>query len=179
MQGLKNPESEEFVASHLLEPKLIIATEKDIPLIAGMAARIWPVHYTPIIGSAQVDYMLKKLYSESSLREQFHKGQNFFLIMNDGKPIGYIAVEGDGKQFFMHKFYMEVEEQGKGYGKKIFNELLKLFPQLNTIELQVNRRNIKTVNFYFRVGFVIKEAKDFDIGGGYFMKDYVMIYRKK
>ena len=162
-----------------LEPKLITANENDIPLIAGMAARIWPVHYTPIIGSEQVDYMLKKLYSENSLREQFRHGQNFFLVMMNEKPIGYIAVEGNGKKFFMNKFYMEVEEQGKGYGKKIFGELLKFFPELEIMELQVNRRNIKTVNFYFRVGFVIKEAKDFDIGGGYFMKDYVMIYRKK
>jgi predicted lactoylglutathione lyase len=45
----------------------------------------------------------------------------------------------------------------------------------NTISLQVNRFN-KAKDFYTKIGFTIKEEKDFDIGNGYFMNDYVMEY---
>jgi ribosomal protein S18 acetylase RimI-like enzyme len=46
---------------------------------------------------------------------------------------------------------------------------------INAMRLQVNRKNVKAINFYFKNGFVIEDAKDFDIGSGYFMKDFVMI----
>jgi GNAT superfamily N-acetyltransferase len=159
-----------------MDPHLITASAKDIPVIAEMAARIWRVHYTPIIGTAQVDYMLEKMYSEKSLVQLMKEGQEFFLVELDQKPIGYISISQKGNDFFLHKFYMEIKEQGKGFGKKILAELLSKFPKLNTMRLQVNRMNYKTINFYFRVGFVIEDAKDFDIGGGFFMQDYVMVY---
>jgi hypothetical protein len=37
----------------------------------------------------------------------------------------------------------------------------------------VNRGN-KFLDFYLSNGFQIKEEKDFDIGGGYFMNDYIL-----
>jgi len=154
------------------------ASTSNIPVIADLAERIWRTHYTPIIGSAQVNYMLEKMYSEKSLEQQMTEGQLFFLVQLDGKTIGYISVsKKNNSDFFMHKFYMEVSEQGKGFGKRIFSDLLSRFPELKTMRLQVNRENYKTINFYFRVGFVIEESKDFDIGEGFFMKDYVMIYK--
>lgn len=156
------------------------ATSQDSPLIARLADRIWRVHYTPIIGTAQVDYMLNTLYSESSLQQQMEAGQQYFLAEADGKTLGYISVsEKPGNELFLHKFYLEIDRQGKGFGKKIFGELLERFPHVKTIRLQVNRMNYKSVNFYFRLGFVIEDAKDFDIGNGFFMEDYVMVWNKK
>jgi len=43
------------------------------------------------------------------------------------------------------------------------------------LRLQVNRQNYKAVNFYFKMGFIIESVGDFDIGGGYFMNDFVMV----
>ena len=40
----------------------------------------------------------------------------------------------------------------------------------------VNRMNYKAVNFYFKSGFTIEKVADFDIGDGYFMNDFVMIW---
>jgi ribosomal protein S18 acetylase RimI-like enzyme len=41
------------------------------------------------------------------------------------------------------------------------------------VELQVNRSN-PAVAFYRKLGFEVVDEKDFDIGNGYFRKDYVM-----
>ena len=40
--------------------------------------------------------------------------------------------------------------------------------------LQVNRGNRDAIAAYQRYGFVIREARVFDIGGGFVMDDYVM-----
>ena len=155
------------------------ASPADIIQIAKLAEKIWRVHYTPIIGSEQVDYMLKKMYSVESLLEQQKGGQVFFLAQINEHPIGYVSISSTDNDFFLHKFYLDNEEQGKGYGKLFFAELISKFPKMETIQLQVNRMNFKTINFYFRLGFVIEDAKDFDIGDGFFMKDYVMVLKRK
>ena len=40
-------------------------------------------------------------------------------------------------------------------------------------ELNVNRRN-KVLDFYQHLGMRIARSGDFDIGGGFFMNDYIM-----
>ena len=42
-----------------------------------------------------------------------------------------------------------------------------------SLQLQVNRDNAAK-SFYEKLGFVILKEADFDIGNGYFMRDYVM-----
>ena len=154
------------------------ASSSDILQIATLAEKIWLAHYTPIIGSDQVAYMLKKMYSAESLLEQQKSGQQFFFAQIDDKVIGYISVSANENNLFLHKFYLDSAEQGKGYGKLFFAELVSNFPGMKTMRLQVNRMNYKTINFYFRLGFIIEEAKDFDIGDGFFMEDYVMVMVK-
>lgn len=154
------------------------ASSADIQLIASLAEKIWRAHYTPIIGSDQVEYMLKKMYSAESLLEQQKSGQQFFLAQADDKVIGYISASANGNDLFLHKFYIDSAEQGKGYGKLFFAELLSNFPGMKTMRLQVNRMNFKSINFYFGLGFIIEQAKNFDIGDDFFMEDYVMVLKK-
>ena len=47
--------------------------------------------------------------------------------------------------------------------------------QIKTIRLTVNRKNHIAINYYFKNGFMIEEVKDFDIGDGYEMNDFVML----
>ncbi|HTL82153.1 MAG TPA: GNAT family N-acetyltransferase [Bacteroidia bacterium] len=155
------------------------ASLEDVPLIARMAERIWKVHYVPIIGEEQVNYMLQKGYSAEGLAASMEQGEKYFLCYADDKAIGYISVTSkSATEYFLNKFYLEINEQGKGYGTEFFELLLKEIPALQILRLQVNRLNYKTINFYFRLGFTIEYAKDFDIGGGYSMDDYVMAFRR-
>ena len=58
-----------------------------------------------------------------------------------------------------------------------FIELLKLLKP-EELRLTVNRQNFKSINFYFKNGFKIEQVADFDIGNGYVMNDFVMVWRK-
>ena len=64
---------------------------------------------------------------------------------------------------------------GKGFGKMLLQGVINFAENKKKpkVELTVNRKN-KSLDFYLSQGFQIKEEKDFDIGGGYFMNDYIL-----
>lgn len=156
------------------------ATQSDVPLIAQLADRIWKKHYITIITMEQINYMLDKMYSAKSLSKQMDDGHEFTLVYDGTKPIGYISLHAtDGKNYFLNKFYIEVDDQGKGIGSILFAYVLEQMPNAETIELFVNRENYKSINFYFKHGFIIKSVVNQDIGQGFYMNDFIMIKKVK
>ena len=152
------------------------ASTNDVGIIAGLANRIWKKHYVNIISMEQIDYMLEEMYSAKSLMQQIEEGHHFTLVYNDEHPVGYISLNSmDGKNYFLHKFYIEVDDHGKGIGSQLFDYVLKQMPAAESIQLYVNRENYKAINFYFKHGFTIKKIIDKDIGKGFYMNDFIMI----
>ena len=152
------------------------ATLGDIALIAQLADSIWRRHYPTIISLAQIDYMLALMYSPTAIAQQMQQGQHYTLIYNDSEAVGYYAVsEKEVRHYFLHKFYIDTTKHRQGMGAVALQYMLDNDCQgYESICLQVNRRNIKAVNFYFKQGFVIDHAMEFDIGQGYTMDDFVM-----
>jgi diamine N-acetyltransferase len=158
---------------------LVKADISDIPEIARLAHVIWHDYYPDIIAIDQIDYMLNKMYSSESLTEQMtEKKDVFYLIHINHEPQGFISINhlGDGN-YFLGKFYILQTNAAKGKGTRAFKQLLSIL-QPNSISLTVNRQNYKSINFYFKNGFVIERVADFDIGNGYVMNDFVMLWRK-
>lgn len=160
--------------------QIIASDSKEIDLIAQLAHEIWQEYYPSIIGQEQVDYMLEKLYSRDALARQMQEGQQFYIITCDQKPSGFMAITSKGNhQYFLNKFYIQTRLHGKGVGKKAFQLWLENNPDAESMTLQVNRKNIGPINFYFKMGFIIHSVADFDIGDGYFMNDFIMIWKKQ
>lgn len=159
--------------------KLQAAGPGDIPRIRALAERIWNLHYPPIIGQAQVDYMLERMYSSESLSDQMLRQQHrFYLVIYKGSEAGFISVYPETEQnWFISKFYIDQDLAGKGIGSAVF-EAIKSLCAATCFRLTVNRQNIKAINFYFKLGFRIEKVSDFDIGGGYVMNDFVMSWGK-
>lgn len=154
---------------------------KNLETIAKLAYQIWNIHYPPIVGQAQVDYMLQRFYNLDALKKQLAEGQQFYLINNKSKPIGFISISHkDQGNYFIHKFYIDSAIQGKGYGEQTFEIIKQMIGTKETaftIQLTVNRQNYKAINFYFKLGFIIKEVADFDIDNGYQMNDFIMEWK--
>ena len=51
-----------------------VSGENQIETIEALAEEIWSEHFTPIIGKAQVDYMLGKFQSKQAICEQINNG---------------------------------------------------------------------------------------------------------
>lgn len=155
------------------------ATTPDIPLIHELAHRIWWAHYPGIISPAQIEYMLEQGYSYSALQQQI-EGQSFWLVMADDQVAGFVAISKKAPAtYFIHKFYLDNTQRGRGVGAAAFQALLAQYPDLQELRLNVNRRNYKSVNFYFKIGFVIAHCMDTPFGEGYVMDDFQMLYRAK
>jgi ribosomal protein S18 acetylase RimI-like enzyme len=159
-----------------MKTEVIRASASDIPVIYALAEKIWFDHYPSIISNEQITYMLSNFYSPGALTKQMEEGHRFYLVLQDGNPIGYLSesevAEGD---FFLHKFYIDTQLQRKGIGREVLDIVFNSKPNIRSIRLTVNRMNYKSINFYFRNGFNIEKTADFDIGNGYFMNDFVML----
>lgn len=157
------------------------AKEEDIEIIRDIAVATWPSTYLDIIGQAQINYMLDKMYNKGELLKQFMEG-HIFLIAEEGENqfgfAGYSIIEHEARIYKLHKLYVLPSAHGKGVGKILINEVFNQVKDAggSALQLNVNKHN-KAKDFYLKGGFTIKESVKLDIGEGYFMDDYVMEYK--
>lgn len=157
---------------------LVPATKSDLSFIADLAGKIWQETYVGNIGQAQVDYMLDLFYSEQVLSEKLDQGHELYLIADGNRRVGYLHLEMRAEDYFINKFYIGNEGQRAGTGSVVMKMIIsRLKPENKPLRLHVNRKNFKAINFYFKNGFVIERLGDFDIGNGYYMNDFVMIFK--
>jgi diamine N-acetyltransferase len=152
---------------------------ESIPVIQNLANITWPVAYGDIISPQQLDYMMELIYSKTSLQKQIQKGQQFIIAYDDDKPVAFAAYaskENEPAIYKLHKLYILPNQQGKGIGRLLINYIIEDIAPAATIRLNVNRHN-KALYFYERLGFKIVAEEDIDIGGDFYMNDYVMELR--
>ncbi len=154
------------------------ASEEDINVIRDIANSTWYNTYADYLSAEQIEYMLKKMYDEEVLLEQFKQGHVFLIATEQNKDLGYAGfsiLDPESSSYKLHKLYVLPEVHGRGVGKLLINEVMNIVSNLGgkSIELNVNRNN-KAADFYKTVGFEIKENVNLDIGEGFFMEDYVM-----
>jgi ribosomal protein S18 acetylase RimI-like enzyme len=147
--------------------------------VQQLAHEIWHRHYPDIITAEQIEFMLSANYSESALMKQQAEGQQLFLISEDDQdPSGFLGVyPRAATELFISKWYIRSELHGQGIGRNSFQLLQQEFPDVCCMRLQVNRQNYKAINFYFSLGFRIERCADFDIGNGFFMNDFIMVWK--
>ena len=152
------------------------ATIEDVPLIQELCFKIWPQTYAPILSQDRIDYMLEYMYSAASLQKQMDAGSQFIFVYDDDEPVGYAAYLCKGHGVYkLDKIYVLPSEQGKGTGQFVIDYIIAEIKRggATALQLQVNRNN-KAKSFYEKLGFVVIDYQEFEIGGGHVMDDYVM-----
>lgn len=152
--------------------------EKDLIVIQEIAKITWRSTYSGILSQKQIDYMLEKMYNQGVLMEQLLAGYDFLIAEIDAKDVAFASYSrlGDREDAYkLHKLYVLPEAHGMGVGKLLINEVLDKVKEAGgkSLELNVLRAN-KSVEFYKKAGFIIKETVSLDVGNGFFMEDYVM-----
>ncbi|MDP2088667.1 MAG: GNAT family N-acetyltransferase [Flavobacteriaceae bacterium] len=148
----------------------------DYKLIAQLAATIWREHYTSIIGSNQVEYMLAKYQSASAIEEQVKLGFNYFMVTYQEKPVAYLSFKEEIDSLFLSKIYVLSNYRGMNIGKTamVFIEKKAVEIGCNKISLTVNKYNTSSINIYEKIGFQNMGSIINDIGNGFVMDDYIM-----
>jgi diamine N-acetyltransferase len=153
-----------------------VFNEAQIQTVEKLAYEIWNEHFTPIIGKAQVDYMLEKFQSIKAIAEQIEQGYQYYLLKTDEGFIGYTGVQPREDELFLSKLYIKSSQRGRGYGRKAvqFIESMAREKGLDKITLTVNKNNLDTIKAYEKFGFENLGPVVQDIGGGFVMDDYRM-----
>jgi len=159
-----------------------VNTSAEIEQVATLARLIWTQHYVPIIGTAQVDYMLDRFQSVSAIKKQIEDGHEYFLIRKDTRDaaVGYMDVltQPDSGKLFLSKLYVRNDARGHGLGRQLFDHALSFAQQrhLSTLWLTVNKFN-PSLHIYLRWGMVNVGSIVKDIGDGFVMDDYQLEFK--
>jgi GNAT superfamily N-acetyltransferase len=160
-------------------PQILPATEADLPAIAQLAGIIWRAHYPGIITSGQIDYMLAKMYSLETVREEIRTQDiRYERLFADGELAGF-ASYGPTEQaevFKLHKIYLHPDWHGRGLGSLLLQHCEREIRKLGATRLilTVNKRNSKAIAAYQRNGFSVMDSIVVDIGNGFVMDDFLM-----
>ncbi len=158
----------------------------EIDQVVVLAKRIWTRHYVPLIGLAQVEYMLERFQSSTAIKRQIEEGHEYFLIrpastdsdLNNSsiaKAIGYMDVlkQPEANKLFLSKLYVNDDMRSHGYGRQLFNHALGLarHHNLSILWLTVYKFN-PSLQTYLRWNMVNTGSIVKDIGDGFVMDDY-------
>jgi len=160
-------------------PKIVkVKRQVHFRIVADLASVIWNQHFVPIIGQDQVNYMLENFQNFDAISNQIEDGFKYYLLESKNNYVGYLGLVPDTikNKMMISKFYILKEQRGAGHGKYLLDFVKKEAEKRNfkTVWLTVNRFNYDAINWYKRNGFAIISEKKADIGGGFFMDDYIM-----
>ncbi len=155
-----------------------VQSAADIARVAALAHEIWHEHYTPIIGPAQVEYMVPKFQSREAIAAQIGTGARYDLVYEKGQAVGYIGVVPDtaAGELFLSKIYIRRDRRGCGLGRFALDHVESVCRELGTpyIWLTVNKNNHASIRAYEKMGFSHRREICQDIGHGFVMDDYLL-----
>jgi len=152
-----------------------VESPAQIEEVAALAREIWTQHYTPMIGAAQVAYMLEKFQSVEAITRQIKKEGCEYVWIPDAGYAAWVPDRGKGS-LFLSKIYVKEALRGAGLGRVLLTLARQRGVALGCHELwlTVNRHNSESISFYERLGFQKTGTLVQDIGGGFVMDDFRM-----
>jgi ribosomal protein S18 acetylase RimI-like enzyme len=164
--------------------RLDAMTAADFETLARLGEVIWRAHYTRIIGSAQIGYMLAGRYTPEKLRLYLNAADRWLMLLRIGsRAVGYCSYaltddSGEMKpgEMKLEQLYLLPELHGQGLGRLMLRHVedQARVRGRHTLMLQTNKLNAAAIAFYRKAGFTVREEAVFDIGNGFVMDDYVM-----
>lgn len=99
-----------------------------------------------------------------------------FLVAKESKKVlGYIGAYVVSDELEILNFVVDESYQRTGIGTSLFNEILKRYPNANSVILEVREQNEKGINFYKKNNFnVISKRKHYYKNG-----DHALVMMKE
>ena len=140
-------------------------TIEDIPQVQYVARTSWHHTYDGIIPRHIQDNFLANAYNDENMVRRVERSHVFVALIGE-QVVGFANfsyVKDDGKSE-LAAIYLLPEAQGKGLGTKLLEQGLAL-PNIQSIELSVEKNNATGLNFYLAKGFKQIDAFKEDFAG--------------
>ena len=156
---------------------LTLETPESLQIVRDIADEVWSKTFAPILPPEQIPYMMRMMYAPEVMERELREGYRFAALVVDGVPSGYISwspYQGDTAK--LHKVYLLTTCHGKGFGRMMLDYASDVCRAagFKKIRLNVNKHNERAISVYLKNGFETVESVKNDIGGGFYMDDYVM-----
>lgn len=156
---------------------LTLETPESLQIVRDIADEVWPKTFAPILPPEQIPYMMNMMYAPEVMERELREGYRFVALIVDGTPSGYISwspYKADTAK--LHKVYLLTSCHGKGFGRLMLDYASDVCRAagFKKLRLNVNKHNERAISVYLKNGFETVESVRNDIGGGFFMDDYVM-----
>jgi len=166
------------------------ANEADLPEIADVAARTFPLACPPSVTAANIAAFIDENLSWPRFRDYLADPDRAVLAArDDGRMVGYVMLirgvpdDDDVQQAVtlrpaveLSKMYVLPDCHGAGVSAALMTAALKQAGNLvaKSVWLGVNQHNERAQRFYTKHGFTINGTKTFRLGAGV-ENDYVMV----
>lgn len=159
--------------------RIVPGREDDLELVQRLADTIWREHYVPMVGIAQVEYMLARGYTTPTLRKFVRdEGAGLAILRTGDEPVGFAAWyrPGEPATTKLDKLYVHASQRGRGGGRMLIEHVEDAARRdgSRTVILNVYKGNAKSIAAYRACGYAPRESVVIDIGGGFVMDDYIM-----
>lgn len=150
--------------------KLTDFTPQDYQTLYAFMRPLWLETYGDILPQEQIELLLDKYFSETSVAHYRTQGYIYQKI----DEVGVLVFVERETELYLDKLYLLPAARGKGYPAFVFGELTK---KGKDVLLNVNRGNERAVRCYLKNGFVVEKREEIVLPNGMVNHDYVM--RKK
>ena len=158
---------------------LPLETPKSLRTVRDIADEVWPKTFSPILPPEQIPYMMNMMYAPEVMERELASGYRFAALLVDGVPSGYVSwspYPARPATAKLHKVYLLTTCHGRGFGRMMLDYVTDVCRRAGFLRLRlnVNKHNERAISVYLKNGFEVVESVKNDIGGGFFMDDYVM-----
>ncbi len=108
----------------------------------------------------KVDLTLGSSDTKEETVRMLKRNPELFLVGIENNKIIAVVIGGfDGRRGYVHHLAVDPEYQGKGYGKKMMEEITKKFTEMKVhkVHLFIEKRNSSVVEFYKKLGWYMRD----------------------
>ncbi|MBU1042922.1 MAG: GNAT family N-acetyltransferase [Candidatus Omnitrophica bacterium] len=155
-----------------------IKTKKQIDALVAIAYSIWNEHFSSMFDKQTLAKIIKVAQSKKTIVKQISDNYQYFFINQNNKRIGYFAykIDEEQRELFLSKIYIQVDQRGKGIGRKVLQYLEGLCFEYNLskMTLTVYHKNTNSIKAYENWGFLSLGMIDRKFDNGLIFEDVKM-----
>jgi len=137
------------------------ANLEDSACLSSLCKSIYVEHYLHLWLEGGKDWYLEKSYAEQViLSEIAYPNSDYFLLLVDTKPVGYLKVNYDYSEkksaLEVERIYFYQSHKGLGLGRKLIEFAFELAQQRGkeSVILKAMDSSVDAIGFYHKIGFL-------------------------
>lgn len=144
------------------------ATVSQVPLIKELLFKTWTSTYSNLYSPEAIEMVTSLWHSPSLLISQIKDPLVAFVVALDKEKVvgmGNGLYSPKTKSINIQRLHVDPKYQRKGIGSQLMRQIIILFPQAESISLEVEKQNNRAISFYTKLKFIMNGEKVFEVKG--------------